>query len=360
MIDKEQDFDGVILYRVGAGGSMNFWFVEASIDGLISRWGQLGGAEQEKEEDIYEGKAGRDAEEQIALRIRSLAIKKIDKGYKLTEKEARDSKGTNASGLPRPMLAQKIHKYRHPIKAFAIQRKYDGHRCVMYNDGTENRAYSRNGKEILAIRSILNTIEIPEGVFLDGELYVHGVPLQTISSWVKRYQLNTHRVRYIVYDLIDEGLNYRERYKSLQNICYGPSACRAHTLFSNDPQLIQQQFRFYRDTGYEGAIVRLLDSGYAPGKRSNSLLKVKEFHDDEFEVVGFEQSKDGWAKLKCVTSEGVRFGVSAPGDIPERHLAWRNRAQLLGKFVRIEYAAWTNERKPFQPVATMWRDKDGE
>ncbi len=360
MIDKEQDFDGVTLYRVGANGSMSFWLVESNMDGLTSRWGQLGGAEQRKDEDIYEGKAGRDTEEQVALRVRSLALKKIDKGYKLSLEQARASKGTNASGLPRPMLAQKIHKYRHPINAFAIQRKYDGHRCIMYNDGEKNRAYSRNGKELLAIRGILNTIEIPEGIFLDGELYVHGVPLQTISSWVKRYQINTSRVRYIVYDLIDEGLNYLERYQVLQNICYGPCARRAHTLFGNDPKLIQEQFRIYREGGYEGAIVRLLEDGYAPGKRSNTLLKVKEFHDDEFVVIGMTPSKDGWAILTCANPHGPSFEVSAPGTIPERTTVMRQKESYIGRSVRVEYPCLTNSGKVFQPVATMWRDKHGE
>jgi DNA ligase-1 len=73
----------------------------------------------------------------------------------------------------------------------------------------------------------------------------------------------------------------------------------------------------FKKAGYEGAIIRQLGIGYEH-KRSSQLLKMKDFLDSEFLVVGVEE---GRGKLQghcgafaCSTQEGKIFSVKMAGD----------------------------------------------
>ena len=71
----------------------------------------------------------------------------------------------------------------------------------------------------------------------------------------------------------------------------------------------------YLERGYEGQMVRL-DKPYE-GKRSKFLMKRKEFHDEEYEFVAFEEGKGNWGGLpKSVVaraSNGREFGAGIKG-----------------------------------------------
>lgn len=350
------------LYRK-SGSGLIFWEALEHEDGVLTRWGQVGGAVQEHLEEIYEGKQGRDEQEQIEFRIESLENKKLDRGYKATQEEAVNSKWiTGANGHPKPMLAKRFDRVRigiRPGEPFFIQRKYDGHRCIIHNDGKEKIAYSRNGKQIWTIDHILNGLEVPVGAYLDGELYHHGTALQTISSWVKRSQHQSRQLQFVCYDMIDER-QYGERFLDIQALEMGVGAIVCPTIETNDPEQIHPLLDQYREDGFEGAIVRLNDVGYQTNKRAPQLLKVKKFLDDEFTVVSINPSKEGWAILHCRMKTGVEFDVSAPGDMLTRRVTFTDRQDFIGRMVRVEYAGLTNKGKPFHPVATDWRDKENE
>ena len=98
----------------------------------------------------------------------------------------------NAMGLKKPMLAKAVDKCKNNfLHNCFIQYKYDGNRCLVHHGENGLVAYSRNGKPMKNLEHILNDINIPKGMTLDGEIYHHGTPLQTIVSWVKRLQPDT-------------------------------------------------------------------------------------------------------------------------------------------------------------------------
>lgn len=103
-------------------------------------------------------------------------------------------------------------------------------------------------------------------------------------------------------------------------------------------------------------MLRLDRRGYEVGKRSSALLKIKEFHDAEFQVVGFKRSVTGWAICVCVTEDGKKFDCSAPGSLAEKTFVWDNQAMFLNRRLTIEFAHWTNDGLPFQPTAVRWRE----
>lgn len=357
--------DEVKLYRKNVN-SIGTWrifpiYEEGTIN--IAHATVQGGSEVWHTEEVTRNQSGRSLHEQIDLRIKSRISRMRDKGYKDTVQEAIDNPG-NQLGLDRPMLAKQIGKVKNVnFSQGFLQKKLDGHRCLVTLDGAEPLAYSRLGKPIPAIRHILHALKnrLPPGTTLDGELYCHGIKLQTIGSWIKREQADTARLHYVVYDLISED-SYVDRHKELSEIIAGVDTGTPGKVLAlpyrpyESAEETNRYFREVRGQGYEGLMLRLNGAGYQPGIRSSHLLKIKEFEDAEFRVVGFSQSKTGWAVCRCVTPAGREFDCSAPGSVSEKQDVWNRRDQFIGRSLTIEFAHWTDDGIPFQPTAIRWRE----
>jgi ATP-dependent DNA ligase len=343
------------LYMMDAKGYIREWRISRDENDIIIEHGVKGGAMTRQIETVESGKAGRTLDEQILSRIASRIHKQRDKGYSPDINDA-NRRPVNSLGLIKPMLAQKDVQKIDYSNAF-IQRKYDGNRLLVTNLNGQNIAYSRNGKLVESINHILDEIEIPEGYTLDGEIYCHGYPLQTIVSWVKRKQENSLKLKYHVYDIVS-GLKYSDRMKFLQDVDYGSNAEFVETRPVNCHEEAMENFREFREDGYEGAIVRWGDFGYEDGKRSKSLVKIKEWFDNEYLVIDITPSADGWAVLTCMINDGNEFKVSAPGDISEKTFVYEHKEAFIGKLITVEYSHITNAGRPFHPVAIRWRDND--
>lgn len=347
------------LYYNSANGTVRVWSIEAFDDTLIIEHGVLGGEMQESIEVVEENNSGRSLEEQVELRMKSRINKKLDHGYVTALVEA-NARPTNALGLVKPMLAQPIKKVKD-IKEdrIAMQMKYNGHRCLVTNRNGENIAYSRNGKRIDTVPEIVNSISLNEGQTIDGELYVHGLSLQRISSLVKRRQPETDRLVYVVYDMV-MNTSFINRYERLRRLPVGPRVIVAATMLDYDLDNLTNSFKHAKENGYEGLILRQDGMGYESSKRSKALIKVKQAEDDEFEVIDIVSSADGWAVLVCTTANGNTFRVSAPGTLNEKRNVYINREYFIGRMVNVEFYETTDGSIPFHPVATMWRNKLGE
>lgn len=325
----------------------------------------LGGVEVTHTEEVPHGLAGRTQQQQIASRIASRVSKMRDKGYKDTGEEALAS-NTNQLGLARPMLAQPLAKVVNPsLNGAVLQKKLDGHRCLITCIDGEVVAYSRQGKPITAIKHILSALhmQIPEGVTLDGELYCHGFPLQTLASWIKREQVETYKLSYVCYDLMDEELSFKQRHAWLERIIHslppmeyeGKVLCLPHTPYTNVEDMMALKAKV-RSAGFEGLMLRLDNRGYEDGKRSSSLIKVKEFFDDEFKCIGVVASADGWGICVLRAHNGSIFRTSAPGDIAAKRHVLENIEQYVGRMLTVEYSALTTDGIPFHASAKCWRE----
>lgn len=119
--------------------------------------------------------------------------------------------------------------------------------------------------------------------------------------------------------------------------------------------------------GYEGVMLRRPDAQYKFGRstaREGYLLKLKRFHDAEFEIVGFEEemfnaneattSELGRTKRSSHKANKVPKGrlgalVLKYGDTTfncgtgfndaERETFWAHRDELVGRFAKIKYFA---------------------
>lgn len=295
--------------------------------------------------------SGRSMDEQVKLELTARARKKLDQGFKRTQAEL-GKHITNQLGLAAPMLATPIGRVNISLRNCFAQPKLDGHRCLIGGEG----AYSRRGKVIDTIPEILNSLDIPDGAILDGELYYHGVPLQTIASWAKRRQANTLKLRYHIYDIIIPGMPFVDRQEVLKELNYGKEhVTMVETVNFDNSRSPFDYCREYIDQGYEGAIIRPAQSLYDIGKRSKSLIKVKLRLDGEYMCVDVEKSADGWGILILKTPEGKYFRTSAPGDHTQKREALINKHNYIGRLVTCEYAELTKDKIPFHCVAIRWR-----
>lgn len=353
-----------VLYRMNAKGvgSWRIWCERTTIH--IAHATVLGGSEVFHTEFVLEGLAGRSLSQQIQSRIDSRISRMRDRGYKDTVQEAeRDS--SNQMGLLRPMLAQSIDKVSNiDFKGSVLQKKLDGHRCMITKQEGKTIAYSRQGKEIASITHILEALHgvLPEGTTLDGELYCHGQQLQTLASWIKRRQDNTFMLNFVVYDLVAPD-EYTERHKELSSLvngletgCAGRVLPLPYTLYLDTPSMYEEMRRVRR-AGFEGLILRLPGRPYETGKRSSGLLKVKHFHDSEFKCIGVEPSADGWGICVCLADNGKEFRTSAPGTLAEKTEVLRNKENYIGRWLTVEYSQLTVEGLPFHASAKCWREE---
>jgi DNA ligase-1 len=364
----------ILLYRKNANsiGTWRIWSEDSVIH--IAHATVMGGSEVFHKEVVSDGKQSRSLFEQVQSRISSRVSRMLDKGYKRDIDSATNS-SSNQLGFVRPMLAQPLQNVgAFKAEGAVQQKKLNGHRCLITKQDGELVAYSRQGKPITSIKHILEALgpHVPEGVTIDGELYRHGVRLQTLASWIKREQANTYLLSYVVYDIISDD-EYIDRHAELSDICSG--AVTVHSELSKsligemklgavmvlpyEPYTSISAVTKRRDeviaAGFEGMMVRLPKKPYEAGKRSASLIKVKKFIDAEFKVIRIEPSADNWAICVCLTAEGREFKVSAPGSMAEKKKVLDNQSDYLDTLLTVEYAELTEDGIPFHCSAISWR-----
>lgn len=358
------------------GSSVGYWegWVEGHADEakiVMQHARKMDGKVSRKEHPVSRKNVGRSNEttclEQAQLELDSRTNKQFDKGYVKTQEEAK-LPSTNTLGLTKPMLAQPMEKVKPEVidwdTAYA-QPKLDGHRA-MFKDGV---LYSRQGK-VIDLPHITDAITAAgiDHLHLDGELYLHGKSLQEIGSLVKRKQEGTEDLVYHIYDAVSDQ-SWFSRTGSIaitfDDLGGEPSGlellrCRKVSTFEE----LQVYHEVNTAGGYEGTMLRWGAEGYQDGKRSKHLLKLKNFQDAEFTIVGVER---GVPYIKdCVTYEvpvwvcdagnGETFTCTAQGDMHKKHNLWETREDCIGKQLTVKFHYLSKDGIPQLPVALRFRE----
>jgi len=356
----------VKLYKKDAKGATRVWEIYQTGDDEF-QWehGTLNGEMQFECKQI-EAKAGRTDQEQIDLEMNSKIEKRKDSGY-VEDIDKISSVLKNQLGFEKQMKAKLLKDGDVPNIVYGgyshMQRKLNGHRCTVVRQNGTVMAYSTGGKLILSIEHILSSINISEGQKIDGELYIHGLSLQKISSMVRKQKEQSPDLIFMMFDQILD-LPFIDRFNSIPN---GRSNCciLCETIQVKDFDHVKRLFIQFRREKYEGGILRHGKLGYKFGKNANRMYKIKKldgegYYDEEFEVIRILSSVEGWARLVCLTGKGAQFKVSCHGNHYEKREVLENKENYIGKFVKIEFPEYTDAGIPSQPVAIMWRNKDEE
>ena len=369
----------ITLYK-NHGKSIGYWTISITDQAelRIAHARTLGGKETVRIHPVEGKNIGRANEttrlEQAELELRSRIKKQLDKGY-VDKLVAAELPVTNTLGFPKPVLATVLEKVKPESidwKNAYVQPKLNGNRCL-YKDG---QLYSRGGK-VINLPHIIEEIHAAgmSDLHLDGELYIHGMPLQQLNSRIKKLQDISTELEYHIYDVVDEANSFHVRYVEEFDLTacnhfddhqiQGPLWLVPTVVVKGLDEVLSLEHQ-YTEAGYEGAILRHGTEGYETDKRSRKLLKVKTYKDAEAEVVGWVERTpniiEGQEPLKnfvwvCKNPFGDgTFELTAEGSWASVHEQFFTADQQIGRILNFKYFELSEARVPQQPVALGWRD----
>ena len=284
--------------------------------------------------------------------------------------------------IQKPLLAGKFDSEKAKFP-YAATPKIDGIRFLMVGGAALTRSFKPIRNEYL--QKILSS-NLPEGI--DGEL-TSGSTFQECSSIMRIKGEPDFKVW--IFDFVnpnDEIKPYKERMNELRkfesfNI---PSyEILFPTIVSNQEQIDQLMIKNL-NAGYEGLILRDPNGIYKFGRSSvkeNILLKVKEFMDDEAEIIAFREKmvntneglKDNFGRTKRSScqdglkpsgtlgglilrnSEGLEFSCGSGLNDALRDEIWKNKSKYLGKLVKYKFMSKGIKNLPRHPVFMGFRDE---
>lgn len=262
----------------------------------------------------------------------------------------------------KPMLATKYNKEQVKFPCF-VQPKYDGVRCLLYEDKDGFiRLMSRGGKEY-DVPQIKEWAEHHRSLLpLDGEIYNHNeLTFQQICSAVKCKTELTAKLKMVVYDKPVKEQGFEMRFTNLK--CDIPAdktiwpVYRSMTYMCHSEEQIKELHDKFVKQGYEGAIIRNIGHGYIEGL-SNDLMKLKVFDTTEFEVVDVLEAggNDAGTAIFLLKAENFNFCARPTGSKELRAKYLNERNKLIGKKATIQHQGYTDAMVPRFPVMLNIRD----
>lgn len=274
---------------------------------------------------------------------------KLDEGYFETEQDAIDNK------VILPMLAKEYGKECDKIDwendEVFVQPKLDGMRCLAIIKDGQVRLMSRKGKTLDTLDHLKLPLETLPNMILDGEIYAHGKTFQENMKLVKKYiKGETEELIFHVYDQVDESRDFDTRFDEVYNLIkFLPGITVVGTSKLIGPEFLAGVQQEFLKLGYEGTMVRWGNEGYKVNARSSNLLKFKEFHDVDAEIIDIvpadQRPEWGVPVLKYTNVDGTevtfRSGVRMSHD--DRIDMLTNKDDYIGRIANIRYFEMTDE-----------------
>ena len=337
--------------------------------------------------------------EQANLQYNQICKKFLDKGYIEVEKHPNEyseteldnlfgSITTNQYGVIKPMLAKQESKVTNRKifdKEWIGSRKINGVRCLLYWDGKEIKTASRGGESydystthITQHPLLIELFTKNPKLILDGELYKHGKSLQQISG-AARMEKNAYDcdwLEYYVYDLIKMDkldMKAKDRIRALQllgqslNLGFDPykSWKEGELQVQLVPQVkisvwdkMKALHDQYVSEGFEGLVIRDPSKPYKPNGRTNDMIKIKQYLDDTFKVIGYQLGLRGSEDMCfiCEMEDGRTFKAMPLGNraIKEEYIQNFDK-KYKGHLGDCKYFELSDEGKPCQPKFLAFR-----
>lgn len=290
------------------------------------------------------------------------------KWNKKRDLEGYETKGVQSSSekVQFPMLAQDYKKHMSKVQyPCYVQPKLDGYR-MLFNSTTKTMT-SRQGKSFETLKKSdihSELMQLPENVTLDGELYVHGGSFEQLGL-LRKTKLSSNdlmklsELEYHVYDIVDETLTFKERFRKLQKMVVNLAKIKLVTTIQieTNNEILDNHSEFTKN-GYEGTIIRNSDGKYKCKFRSTDLLKYKDFEDAEYPIVDFSFEIDTTGQSQnlvvwvCKAGPNT-FKVRPKGTRDERKTLYQkcqeNFDEFKGRSLWVTYFELTNRGVPRFP-----------
>lgn len=370
------------IYKRTSTGAVQIWYGELDKENGRYRTssGQQGGVITMSEWTQCQPKnVGRSnattAGEQAESELNAMYTKRLEREYHESIADI------DKKRFVKPMLADKWKDRKDKVPAGSVmffQPKLDGMRAIAQPSSlTESGVAltSRDGKLIPGAKHIEDQLaplfERNPDLLLDGELYNHDFKdkFEELISALKREPKNDAErqkakdvVQYHVYDVPSETGNYAVRAAYLDELFTNEDELdgemihlvETHSLIwdADGSETLSELMSKALDRGYEGGMVRL-NAPYE-FKRSKSLLKMKEFQDEEFEIVAIEEGKGNWAGYAKIVHIKLKDGRTSKATVKGSQDYCRqlllNKDEAIGKMGTVTFFRYTNDGVPYLPV----------
>jgi DNA ligase-1 len=261
---------------------------------------------------------------------------KIEKQTQTIERTKRQWKAMNA----------KLWDKHSDPSGWLMSEKLDGMRALW--DG--KHLHTRGGSIIDAPKWFTKNLP-PFPV--DGELFAGREGFQTVVSVARSHGVDKgwSEIKYAMFDAPDKtspAVDRLEKIRSWTRENPSDHAYAIRQIKCKDKKQLDKFLEHITELGGEGVMLRAPQSKYEEGKRSRNLLKVRNFQDDEGEVVGHLAGEGKYAdvtgslqvKLKNGDIAVIGSGLSD---------ADRKNPPPLGSTITFRFKGLTREGKLRQP-----------
>ena len=244
-------------------------------------------------------------------------------------------------------------------------RKLDGVRCITIVDIQGNvKCYSRQGNEFETLDVVQEAVKQMglRGVVFDGEICLMdkdgNEDFPGIMKQIKRKNHTIDNPRYVMFDyltlsefdnkssempLTGRLSRFTKIAEHIENSIY--LSVLQQVVVSDDDHFAKLSTEA-EELGHEGLMVRK-NVGYE-GKRTQNLLKVKKFHDAEYQVIDldFEDHRvirDGKEVVMPMLAQawiehkGYKVAVGSGWNQEQRIRYQKNPNELIGKTITVQY-----------------------
>jgi hypothetical protein len=291
----------------------------------------------------------------------------------------------------KPLLAHIYEPHRVTYPCY-VQPKLNGIRALYQNGAFQSRDQLPFPTGLLAhLAEPLKKVFGPE-IILDGELYVHGWPLQRINAAVTPVRQqpteDTLKVEYHIFDQVKFNESFIQRIPCTlfqEEFEQGIRLVQTHYAMSQGEA--DSLYAGFVSFGYEGMMYRLGDCPYTVPKQVNQanyhgvlwninhgnyflsdknnrcwhLLKRKDWQDDEFQCYAVQEGEGKLAgtlgalrclvkdwKQKRLLGEPALFSVGSGLTDAERSHFWTNPP--IGRLVKVKYLCLSSDGIPLNPT----------
>jgi len=360
-----------MLYGVSRTGKVKQWQARVELDGysrvnIVIESGYVGGKIQSKAKIVAKGKnIGKSNEttpfEQAVSQIESSWQGKRDQNYEPVQMDPDNY-------IPRLMLPQLAKGNRKGKIVFPcyMNPKLNGI-CNLaeppmvppyFSSSPDLIQHHSRGGHLFTTLAHLDTwihkLNAPAPVH--GELYKHGWSLQKIGSYTKKVKPDQHLLEFWLYDVAWVGPTYEERMEWLKQEISKLGDCP----IKFTPTVLVHSYdeaKAYHDqcvqNGFEGGMLKNKNGIYMFQYNSNDLEKVKEFEDDEFEIIGGKEgtgTDEGCIVYRCRTESGGEFDTRPRGTVEDRRQMLIDLPNDIGKMLTVRFAEYSEDGIPLQPV----------
>lgn len=228
----------------------------------------------------------------------------------------------------------------------------------------EDTLKSRNGKDVPGFEEMKKEFESLKKEysikFGDGELFSDVLDFQTIQGFVRKNKnadpAEQEQIYYNIFVLGKDWKTTTEMVEFLESIDWSKyKYLRAVKYFKvpNNQKAIIEKTKEMMKLGYEGLMLRDPNDFY-DNKRSDKLLKVKLFKEDDFFITDYEEGKGrlvgslGKFKIENILKY-KRKDIKIVSEVgsgftdEQRIEFWKNREKMIGTLIEVKYQNITDK-----------------